>query len=154
MAPIRYPLLLLTALAAAPAPPLSATVIPGKPTAETEIASVLGRWDRARAQGDVRVLAEVMAKDFTATWLDGGRLSRADILAGKAPEAGARLIYREDIAVAVAGDTATFTSRVIRIGTVRGPDRADVTRETVSLRRFGDAWRLVSSRSDPIAQTR
>jgi glutathione S-transferase len=151
-------LFLLAALAAvagpSPSMPLVAAVIPGPASVETDIASVLGRWDRARAQRDVRVLREVMANEFTASWVEGGRLTRADILAGRAPEAGARLIYREDIAVEVAGDTAIFTSRVIRIGTARGSDQAEVSRETVRLHHDGDKWRLLSSHSDPTAKRR
>jgi ketosteroid isomerase-like protein len=143
--------LLLALAAPLAAAPAAADVVPGIPSAETEIAGVLGRWDRARAQSDARVLAELMAADFAATWAEGGRLGRADIIAGRAPEAGARLIYREDIHVAVAGGDAVFTSRVIRIGTASGPDRAEVTRETVTLRREGDTWRLVSSRARPEA---
>lgn len=130
------------------ATPVAADVVPGEPSAETEIANVLGRWDRARAQRDARVLAELMAEEFAATWAGGGRLTRADILAGRAPEAGARLIYREDIAVTVAGGHAVFTSRVIRIATALGPDRAEITRETVSLRREGGSWRLASARAE------
>lgn len=146
----RSALLILAALASvAPALPAAATTVPGEPTAETEIADVLGRWDRARAQRDRRVLAELMAEDFTATRNGGARLTRADILAGKSPEAGARLIYREDIAFAVAGDRATVTSRVIRIGTARGPDLADVSRETAELRRSDGRWRLAGTRSIP-----
>lgn len=142
--------LFLAALAAALPPlPAAATVAPGTPSSETDIANVLGRWDRARAQRDSRVLDEVMASDFTARWSDGVRLSRADILAGRAPEAGARLIYREDIAVAVNGDRAVFTSRVIRIGTALGDDRGEVTRETVTLRRAAGTWRLATSVSSP-----
>ena len=149
---MRSALLLLAALAAAaPAVPSAATVVPGVPSAETDIASALGRWDRARAQDDRRVLAEVMAEDFTATWLEGGRLTRADILAGRAPEAGARLIFREDILIQVSGRTATATTKVIRIGTAAGPERGEVTRETLTLRREGDRWRLVTSRSARIA---
>jgi ketosteroid isomerase-like protein len=145
---MRLPLLAALAFAALlAAAPAAADVVPGVPSAETEIASVLGRWDRARAQRDARVLAEIMAEDFAATWAEGGRLTRADILAGRAPEAGARLIYREDIAVTVAGGSATFTSRVIRIGTALGPDRAEISRETVTLRRERDRWRLVGSRA-------
>jgi hypothetical protein len=142
--------LVLAALAAAlPPVPTAATVVPGTPSAETEIADLLGRWDRARAQRDARVLDEVMASDFTARWSDGVRLTRADILAGRSPEAGARLIYREDIGMTVAGDDAVFTSRVIRIATALGADRGEVTRERVTLRRTSGAWRLASSRSFP-----
>lgn len=144
---MRLAPLLLAFASPLAATPAAADVVPGEPSSETEIANVLGRWDRARAQRDARVLAELMAEDFAATWTGGGRLGRADILAGRAPEAGARLIYREDIAVTVAGGNAVFTSRVIRIATARGPDRADITRETVTLRREGESWRLVSSRS-------
>lgn len=148
---MRLALLLLALAAPLAATPAAADIVPGVPSAETEIAGILGRWDRARAQSDERVLAEIMAEDFAATWAGGGRLGRADILAGRAPEAGARLIYREDIHVAVAGRSAVFTSRVIRIGTALGPDRAEVTRETVTLRREGESWRLVSSRARPEA---
>lgn len=145
---MRSALLLLAALAAAaPTLPAAATVMPGTPSAEVDIESVLGRWDRARAQSDRRVLAEVMAKDFTSTSVGGDRLTRADILAGRAPEAGARLIYREDIVIRVAGRRATATTKVIRIGTKAASDRAEVSRETLTLRREGDTWRLVTSRS-------
>jgi ketosteroid isomerase-like protein len=151
------PLLLLATLATVPATspavPIPAAVISAPANAETDIASVLGRWDKARAQRDVRTLRAIMAKEFIATSPEG-RLTREDILAGRAPEAGARLIYREDIAVAVAGDTATFTSRVIRIGTARGSDQPEITRETIRLYRHRDVWRLLSSRSDATAERR
>jgi hypothetical protein len=144
--------LLLAALAAVlPPVPAAATVVPGTPSPEVDIAGVLGRWDRARAQRDARVLDEVMASDFTARWSDGVHLTRADILAGRSREAGARLIYREDIAVAVNGDRAVFTSRVIRIGTALGADRGEVTLETVTLRRAAGSWRLATSVSAPFA---
>jgi hypothetical protein len=134
--------------------PAVATVVPGTPSAEVDIAGVVGRWDRARAQDDRRVLDQVMASDFSASWTDGERLHRADILAGRAPEAGARLIFREDILVIVQGDVATFRSRVVRVGTAAGPDRADTSAELVSLRRERGAWRLVSSLSTPLDPTR
>jgi hypothetical protein len=143
--------LLLAALACAAPLPVLATVVPGVPSAETEVAGVLGRWDRARAQHDPRVLAEVMAKDFVATWAEGARLTRSDILAGKAPEKGARLIYRDEIDIQVAGDRASARTRVVRVGTAGGADRGEITRETVVLRRSRGAWLLVASRSDPAA---
>ena len=149
---LRFAVLLALALAFSLAgpEPIAATVVPGTPSAEVDIAGVVGRWDRARAQDDRRVLDEVMASEFSASWTEGGRLVRADILAGRAPEAGARLIFREDIVVIVQGDVATFRSRVVRIGTAAGPERADTSAELVSLRRERGAWRLVSSLSTPL----
>jgi len=148
---LASPLVLaLLAPAAAVAHPLlvAGTVVPGVPTPETEIRSVLGFFDRARAQQDVGVLARITAEDFAAATADGVRLDRAALLAGAAPEAGARMIVRDDLAVKVSQDSASATARVTRIGTPRGPETSEVTRETVELRRSGDAWLIVGVRSD------
>jgi ketosteroid isomerase-like protein len=150
---MRYllrPALLLAALAGAAAPvaPLAADVVPGIPSAEVEIGGVLGRWDRARAQHDERVLDEILASDFVATGpASGSRLTRADILAGRALENGARLAVRERLDVRLSGDTATAHSLVNWIGTRQDPTGGRMISETVTLRREGDRWLLVGSRS-------
>lgn len=133
--------------AAAAAHPLlvAGTVVPGVPTPETEIRSVLGFWDRARAQHDVRVLDHILAPEFAAITTAGTALGRTALLATGAPERGARMIEREALAIAIEGDRATATSRLIRIGTPRGPETADVTTETLTLRRSGDRWLIASS---------
>ncbi|HEX8655019.1 MAG TPA: nuclear transport factor 2 family protein [Allosphingosinicella sp.] len=135
---------------AAAAHPLlaAATVVPGVPTPETEIRSVLGFWDRARAQHDVRVLDRLLAPEFAAITAAGAPLGRAALLAGGAPERGARMIEREGLAVAIDGDRATATSRLVRIGTPRGAETAEVTRETLTLRREGETWLIVRSVSE------
>src|SRR3712207_4605494 len=94
-------LLLVACVAALAATPVAADVVPGTPTPETEIRNVLGRWDRARAQHDVAVLAELLDEAFVAAGTGGEQLSRADLLAGRAPERGARLITRDDLRVNV-----------------------------------------------------
>ena len=144
---------LIAAAAFAPAPaaahPLlvAGTVVPGVPTPETEIRSIIGFWDRARAQHDVRVLDRILAPEFTAATPSGARLDRAALLASGAPERGARMIEREGLAIAIQGDRATAVSRLIRIGTPRGAETADVATETLALRRSGDSWLIVSSAS-------
>jgi ketosteroid isomerase-like protein len=138
--------IMLASAAAGAAHPLlvAGTVVPGVPTPETEVRSVLGFWDRARARHDAAVLARITAVDFAATTADGAALTRSALLAGAAPEAGARMILRDDLAVRIDGDAATATARLTRIGTPRGPETADVTLETVALRRSGDSWLIVS----------
>ena len=148
--------LLIAAAAAAvvPAPPAAADVVPGTPTAETEIRNVLGRWDRARAQHDGRVLGEIMAEDFTARTADGESLDRADILAGRAPERGARMIFRDDLQIVVSGGRATTRSLATRVGTARSADEGVTTRETLVLRAGDGGWQLVSSLVNTVAQPR
>lgn len=138
----------LAPVAAAPHPLLVAgTVVPGVPTPETEIRSVLGFWDRARAQHDVRVLDRILAPEFAAVTAAGARLDRAALLEAGAPELGARMIERENLVIHLDGSSATATSRVVRIGTPRGDETADVTSETLILRRDGESWLIVSSAS-------
>ena len=126
----------------------AATIVPGVPTPETEIRSVLGFWDRARAQHDVGVLDRILAPEFAAIGAAGAPLSRAALLAQGAPERGARMIDREGLVIAIDGDRATAASRVIRIGTPRGDETAEFTTETLTLRRQGDTWLIVRSVSD------
>ena len=139
--------------AAAAAYPLfvAGTVVPGVPSAETEIRSVLGFFDRARAQHDAGVLDRILAPEFEAVTSAGARLGRSAFLRSGAPERGARMIEREELVVQVEGSRATATSRLIRIGTRRGPETADFARETLLLRRTGERWLIVSAAAAPDA---
>ncbi|HEX8366532.1 MAG TPA: nuclear transport factor 2 family protein [Allosphingosinicella sp.] len=150
---LRFVLLAATAglaPAATVAQPMlfAGTVVPGVPTPETEIRSVLGFWDRARAQHDAGILDRILAPEFAAVTAAGTPLGRQALLAGGAPERGARMIDREGLVIAIDGDRATAASRVIRIGTPCGAETADVTIETLTLRREGGTWLIVRSVSD------
>jgi hypothetical protein len=134
--------------------PAAADVVPGTPTAETEIRNVLGRWDRARAQHDLRVLAEILDSRFVANEPAGERIGRDEVLAGCAPGRGARLITRDGLEIVLRGATATARARVTTIGTPAGPSVGEVTDELAVLVREGTAWRLLSTRSAAAAAPR
>lgn len=106
------------------------------------------RIGRAIAEGDVRVLDELLADDFVGTTPDGTVLAKADVIGTLfSPAYDIDTFENADIDVRVHGDAAVVIARGIVQGRYNGQDASGQFRYTRVWTLQGERWRAVAAHS-------
>lgn len=122
----------------------------GKPDGNDydDILAVERRWSAALVARDLAVLEEILADDFVMVWIDGSKISKADVLAGTAArKARVDPFTTEDMEIRVYGSAAVVTGRATLTMTLDGKTETNEFSYTDVYARSATGWRAVSAQS-------
>ena len=103
-------------------------------------------WANAIAKGDVPVLQQLFADDFSMISPDGRLKNKAQEIANLQPAPGTETFYfrTEDVTVRVYGDAAVVIGRAIWKVRYKGKDYDNDRRYTTTYVKLGGRWRAVA----------